>query len=77
MNDTNEPTITISLSRAIPVEQYGGKAECFICLQGIRADTTPEEMDAMLEQGQLAYSKMVPFLKKKMEERIREERGVK
>lgn len=67
-----EPTITISLSRAVPVEQYGGKAEVFVCLQGITAHTTPEEMDAMLAQGGVAYSKMVPFLKEKMKARLEE-----
>lgn len=47
-------SMTISISRKVNTGNYES-AEVFLSLQGVREDTTREQMEAMLENGKVGY----------------------
>lgn len=69
--ETKEPTVSISIVRKLPGEKYGekfGATDVFFALSNIKASTTPDEIDDLLEQGNLAYTKIVQKIRDKVTE---------
>ena len=60
-----ELTTTVYISRKLGDNNYGN-GEVFIGLSDIKASTTPDEMDEMLEQANLAFGKLRDKLKEKL-----------
>lgn len=69
MADT-ELTVSISLEQKVKTQSQYEMATLFLNISGITEGTTPDEMDIMLAQGQVAYSKLA----NQMRERIKEVR---
>ena len=49
-----QPSISISLSRKINLGNYES-ADFFVSLNGVTADTLPDEMEELLNVGKIAY----------------------
>ena len=74
MENTDGLTATVSLAQKIGLPNYGN-AECFLSLSGVTKDTTPEQIDEMLDQAKLAWSKIADRIRSKAAE-IKAESGV-
>ena len=57
-------TTTVGISRKVNDGNYGA-GEVFTFISGIALDTTPDEMDEMLQQSNLAFNKIRAFIKAK------------
>lgn len=60
-------TATVSLAQKVGLPNYGD-AQCFLSLSGIKADTTPEEIDQMLDQAKLAWSAIANRIRARVRE---------
>lgn len=67
MKDDTKPSITLSISRKIPMEQYGS-AEAFISLKDLTAETTQAEIDTLLSVGGLGFKAMSASMTDKIKE---------
>ena len=69
-----KPTLTVSVEQKVVTQEYGGNAGVFMSMR-VTEDTTTEEMEAVLNNGKIAYDK----LRERIGERIkaiRVQRGV-
>ncbi len=53
----NEPTVSVSCSMKLNLGNYES-AEVFLSVAGIAADSTPDQIDAALATGKLAYDRI-------------------
>ena len=58
-------TTTVSVSRKLNDRDYG-HGEVFISVSGVDVDTTKEEIDEILEQSRIVYTKEVEHLRKRI-----------
>lgn len=64
--------LSIGVSRKVSDGDYG-HTEVTYFITGVGADTTPEEMDELItEQGDIAFSKLVQRLRKKIKAQTQE-----
>ncbi len=73
MTTNGEPTVTVSMARKINLGNYES-ADCFVSISGVKVDTTPEEMDALLETGKVAWEKVAGALRAEVR-KINEQRA--
>lgn len=69
MPDPTEMTTTVSVSRKLNDGNFGS-GEVFLNISGITATTTPDEMDEMLDQANLAFGKIREALKDKIQKAL-------
>ena len=67
-------SVTISLAQKVGLPGYGN-AECFLSINNVTAETSPEEMEAMLDQAGLGWSKIAARIRAKVAE-IKQESGI-
>lgn len=60
-----ELTTTVSVHQKVNIQNYES-AEVFVSVSGITMHTTPDEIDDMLEQSKVAYSKLAGVMKAKV-----------
>ena len=64
MSETTVPTISISMSRKLNLGNYES-ADVFVCLSGVPAGASEDEIQALLDTGNLAYPMIAATLKEK------------
>ena len=67
MSEHERPTITVSLTRKVNLGSYES-ADAFMAISGIEANMTPDEINALLETGYLAWDLMGLALADKVNE---------
>ncbi len=67
MSEESKITTTVSVSRKVNTGNYES-ADLFVAISGITEDTTPDEMDWMLDQGKIAYSKIADRIREQTTE---------
>ena len=65
MNEQVPLTVGASVQMKVNLGNYES-ADAFLSIQNITADTTPEEMDAVIDQQRIAYEKLRVALKEKV-----------
>jgi hypothetical protein len=65
MSEQAQPTVGASVMMKINLGNYES-ADAFLSIQGITAETTPEQMDALIDQQRIAYEKLRDALKAKV-----------
>ena len=61
-----EPTLSISVDMKVNLGDYNS-AGAFVSMSGVTAETTPEEMDRVLETGKIAWDKLRADLSAKVQ----------
>ncbi len=63
-DDQKEPTVTISMSRKLNLENLWGpkfkyeSAEVFVSVKDVRAGMTPDEIAALMDTGRVAWDQV-------------------
>lgn len=66
MSDVAKPSMSMSISRKVNLGNYES-ADVFVSIQGITEDTTPEQIDSLLDmQDKIVYAKLRECLKGKI-----------
>lgn len=61
----DNPTVGVSVQMKVNLGNYES-ADAFLSMQGIDESTTTEQMDALMDQGRIAYEKLRAALKERV-----------
>lgn len=61
----NDMTVTVSLSQKVNIGNYES-VEAFVAVSGVPVGASEEDIQAALETGKVAYSKIAATLKEKV-----------
>ena len=59
-------TMTVSLQQKVNFPGKFESADVFLSISGVSESTTPDEMDEMISQGKVAYSKLAKAITEKV-----------
>ena len=60
-----QPAVSVSMEMHINLGNYES-AKCFVSLSGLHVETSPREMEALLDTGKIAYEAIRARLKEKV-----------
>lgn len=59
-------SVTVSLQQKVNFPGKYESADVFLSVSGVTEDTTPDEMDTIIGQGKIAYSKLAKAISEKV-----------